>query len=138
VLIRDAMSSEMATVGPEHTLREAAAIMMARNIGSAIVLDVDGEVPGIITERDILRSIAGGGDPDRERVGDHCTPDATVARDSSTLEAAARTMIGGGFRHVIVVDAAGERMGVLSIRDIVRAWLESTGLNQEAGPRSLR
>jgi CBS domain-containing protein len=126
VRIRDAMSQEMATVGPEHTLREAAAIMGAKNVGSAIVLDVDGEVPGIITERDILRSVGQGGNPDVEKVGDHCTPDATVAYADTPLERAAAIMVEGRFRHIIIVDGEGNRTGVLSIRDIDRAWVTET------------
>ena len=56
--VRDGMSSVVLTVGPDHTLRQASKLMSKRNVGAAVVLDPDGEGPGIITERDILHSIA--------------------------------------------------------------------------------
>jgi CBS domain-containing protein len=115
------MSSVVLTVGPGHTLREAAAAMCAKNVGAAIVLDPEAPGPGVITERDILVSIGHDQDPDRELVADHLTADLTFAEPRWSLEQAAATMVRGGFRHLIVVDQ-GELAGVLSMRDIVRCW----------------
>src|SRR5919202_194011 len=66
--VRDAMSKAVVTVGPDHTLRQAAQLMSTRRTGSAIVVDPDSEGVGIITERDILNAIGSGLDPDTERV----------------------------------------------------------------------
>ncbi len=76
----EGMSEVVLTVGPRHTLREAAAAMVARNVGAAVVVDPEAPGPGVITERDILRSIGAGEDPDRELVGDHLTSNADVRR----------------------------------------------------------
>jgi CBS domain-containing protein len=119
-----AMSSEVLTLGPDHTLREAARLMAARNVGAAVVLDIDGEGPGIITERDLLRSIAVGEDPDSERVAAHLTVDARVAQPGSSLEQAAQAMLHGGFRHLVVVADDGQLAGIVSMRDIVRCWVQ--------------
>jgi len=88
---------------------------------AAVVLDPDAPGPGVITERDILRSVGEGEDPDQERVADHLTANLTFAAPDWSLERAADAMIRGAFRHLIVVDG-GELAGILSMRDIVRCW----------------
>jgi CBS domain-containing protein len=119
--VREGMSSVVLTVGPGHTLREAAAQMCARNVGAAIVLDPDLPGPGVITERDILRAVGAGQDPAKELVADHLTHDPIFAQPEWSLERAAQTMVRGRFRHLVVVDGS-ELVGVLSMRDIVRCW----------------
>ena len=121
MLVREGMSQVVLTIGPGHTLRAAAAAMLARNVGAAVVVDPEAPGPGLITERDILRSIGAGEDPDRELVGDHLTSRLTFASPDWSLERAAAVMVRGGFRHLVVVDV-GELVGILSMRDIVRVW----------------
>src|SRR5204862_6593024 len=65
--VRDGMSRLVLTVGPGHTLRDAARLMRERGIGSAVVLDPEQPGPGILTERDVLTSVGAGEDPDTER-----------------------------------------------------------------------
>ena len=115
------MSEVVLTIGPGHSLRDAAAAMTDRRVGAAVVLDPEAPGPGLITERDILGSIAGGEDPDAERVANHLTSALTFAHPDWSLEQAAAAMIKGGFRHLVVVDG-GELAGMLSMRDIVRCW----------------
>jgi CBS domain-containing protein len=119
--VQAGMSDVVLTVGPGHTLREAAASMCNRNVGAAVVLDPEGQGPGVITERDILRSIGDGEDPDKELVANHLTADLTFASPQWSLEQAAAAMVRGKFRHLVVVDG-GELVGILSMRDIVRSW----------------
>lgn len=121
--VREGMSEVVLSIGPGHTLREAATAMCRRNVGAAVVIDPDEPGPGVITERDILRAIGHDKDPDAERVGDHLTSDLKFAAPDWSLERAAATMVRGGFRHLVVVDG-GEMMGILSMRDIVRCWTE--------------
>jgi CBS domain-containing protein len=117
------MSDVVLTVGPGHTLRHAAQLMARRKVGAAIVIDPDGEGPGIITERDLLTSIAEGQDPDTELVADHLTASLVFAAPEWSLEQAASAMVRGGFRHLVVVEG-GETAGVISVRDIVRCWTD--------------
>jgi len=119
--VRDAMTKPILVVGPEHTLRQAAELMAARRVGSAIVIDPDGVGVGIMTERDVLNALARGLDPDTERVAAHLTGDVVYAGPDWTLEEAAAAMVRGGFRHLVVLDD-GEVLGVISVRDILRAW----------------
>lgn len=121
MLVRDAMSTVVLTIGPQHTLRQAAALMAARRVGAAVVHDPDAGGIGILTERDILNSVGLGQNPDAERAHDHTTTDVVFAAPAWTLEEAARAMAHGGFRHLIVLDH-GEITGVVSVRDIIRCW----------------
>jgi CBS domain-containing protein len=125
VEVRDAMSKTVLTIGPTHTLRQAAKLMAERKVGAAVVLDPDGEGPGILTERDVLEALAEGQDPDVELCGDHLTPDAVTAEPGWDLDRAAAAMVKGGFRHLVVCDAH-EVIGILSVRDIVRVWTPVT------------
>lgn len=122
MLVRDAMTATVVTVGPAHTLRYAAQQMAARKVGAALVLDPDAAGPGILTERDILQAVAAGQDPDAELVGDHLTAEAVTADPEWPLDRAAETMVRGGFRHLAVCDGHGQLVGVLSVRDLVRVW----------------
>ncbi|MBZ3903665.1 CBS domain-containing protein [Streptomyces sp. NPDC001868] len=122
MLVRDAMSTVVLTIGPDHTLRQAAALMSARRIGAAVVLDPDAGGLGILTERDVLNSVGLGQNPDAERTHAHTTNDVVFAAPSWTLEEAARAMTHGGFRHLIVLDQ-GAPIGIVSVRDIIRCWV---------------
>jgi CBS domain-containing protein len=119
--VEDGMSKLVLTIGPAHTLREAARLMSARKVGAAVVIDSGDSGVGILTERDILDSIGAGQDPDTELAAAHRTSDVVFAAPDWTLEKAAATMVRAGFRHLVVVDG-NEVAGLLSMRDIVRCW----------------
>jgi CBS domain-containing protein len=121
--VREGMSSVVLTVGPDHSLQQAAAQMAERKVGAAVVMDPQTQGPGILTERDLLASIAAGQEPASERVGDHMTDDPLFAAPDWSLEQAAVAMIRGGFRHIIVIEGA-EVAGILSMRDVVRCWTD--------------
>jgi CBS domain-containing protein len=121
MMVRDGMSAMVLTVGPGHTLRQAARAMVDKHVGAAVISDPEAPGPAIITERDILDSIGRDQDPDAETVADHLTADIVVAGPDWSLEQAASEMVKRGFRHLVVVDRA-ELVGVLSMRDIVRCW----------------
>ncbi|OKI09597.1 histidine kinase [Streptomyces sp. CB02923] len=117
--VRNAMSTVVLTIGPAHTLRQAAHLMAARRVGAAVVLDTDTSGLGILTERDILNSLGAGEDPDRETAQAHTTSDVVFAAPGWTLDEAANAMVHGGFRHLIVLDDR-EPVGIVSVRDIIR------------------
>ncbi len=121
--VREAMSESVLTVGPSHTLRDVATLMAARHIGSAVVHDPERPGPGIITERDIMLSLGAGESPDEELVEAHMASDVIFASPDWSLDAAAESMISHGFRHLAVV-SGGELVGMLSMRDLVRCYVE--------------
>ena len=122
MMVRDGMNDIVVTVGPSHTLREAARRMTARNVGAAVVMDNDGQGPGIVTERDLLHSSGAGEDFDTELVRDHLSSNLIFAQVDWPLERAAEEMTKKSVRHVIVLDDRSEVLGILSMRDIVRCW----------------
>jgi CBS domain-containing protein len=127
--VRVGMSNVVLTVNPGRSLQGAAKAMADRGVGAAVVIDPEQPGPGILTERDVLQSVAEGQDPATERVSDHLSPELTFASPDWSLERAAEAMVRGGFRHLVVVDG-GKMVGVLSMRDIVRCWV-SDGATSE-------
>lgn len=119
--VKEGMSEVVLTVGPGHTLRDAATKMVEKKTGAAIVIDEELPAPGIITERDILHSVGSGENPDDERVGDHMSDSVIAATPDWSLERAATEMSRRMIRHLVVYEGP-ELVGVLSMRDIVRVW----------------
>ena len=136
MMVKDGMSKLVLSVGPAHTLREAARMMAIQRVGAAVVHDPERSGIGILTERDVLNAVGADQDPDEELVADHRTTDVVFASPDWTLERASETMVAGGFRHLVVVDG-GEVTGLLSMRDIVRCW-SAGGVPAGAGAGSGR
>jgi len=135
--VRDGMSEISVTVGPSHTLRQAAAAMVARNVGAALVIDDEAPTPGIVTERDLLLAVGDGKDPDTALVGSHMTESVLAADPEWSLEHAAAEMSHRGVRHLVVFDA-GEVTGILSMRDIVRVWTSEGATSEMQLPSGAR
>ena len=119
--VREAMTDRVLTITPGRSLREAARFMAEHNVGAAVIIDPEQPGPGIITERDLVRSLGAGEDPDSEHVSEHLTSKATFADGDWGLEEAADAMAEGGFRHLVVVEN-GEVTGIISMRDIMHVW----------------
>jgi CBS domain-containing protein len=119
----DLMSGEVIAVAPEDTLGEAAERMAAHNVGSAVVVEL-GRLIGILTERDILRAVAGRVHSSEARVREWMTADPVTAVEGTPAAEALETMMEHGFRHLPVVEG-GRTLGVVSIRDVLRAGVEA-------------
>src|SRR3954454_17521724 len=98
------MTEDVLTITPGRSLRDAARFMSEHNVGAAVVLDPEQPGPGILSERDVVRSLRAGQDPDRETVVDRLTWRATFADADWGLEEAADAMAEGGFRHLVVLN----------------------------------
>jgi CBS domain-containing protein len=121
VRVGEAMSTDVLVLPPDEVLERAAHVMAERGVQGATV-ETGQAPPGIITSRDLLVHVAGGGDVRTARVGDHGTKRARAADPGWSLEDAARTMVEGGFRHLVVTE--GERtVGMLAVRDVLEAML---------------
>jgi CBS domain-containing protein len=121
VKVREAMTEDVLTMTPNRSLRDAARFMVEHNVGAAVIVDPEQPGPGIVTERDVVRSLGSGEDPDTELVRDHLTTNAVFADADWGLEDAADAMARGGFRHLVVLDH-GEVEGIISMRDIIHVW----------------
>jgi CBS domain-containing protein len=121
-LLRDVAIRHLVTVGPEHTLRSAAKVMAERGVGCAVVIESE-KVSGIVTERDILRSIADGGDVEAIQVGQIMTKDVVSGAPGWDVLQAVDAMIKGGFRHLLVMEM-DDPVGILSLRDLMNVMAE--------------
>ena len=133
--VRDGMSGVVLTVGPGHTLREAARMMTERGVGAAVVIDEESPGPGVVSERDVINSLGRGEDPDKEPVGAHCADSVISAAPDWSLERAAVEMSRRHIRHLVVVER-GELVGVLSMRDIIRVWTSDGATSSMTSPES--
>lgn len=122
--VEHAMSTHMATVAPGDTVRTAANRMADWELSAAVV---ESSEPSILTAHDVLEFVSAGHDPDGEQAARHATPRARSASPRSSLEEAAKEMVDGGFRHLVVTDA-GRTVGVLSMRDVVRCWVKARAM----------
>jgi CBS domain-containing protein len=114
------------TITTDQTLEEAARMMRDRGVTALAVIDVDARRdPGIVTEADIGRAMAEDADPRKRTVRDYLTLDVIAATSDWTLERAARTMVAGHFRHLMVVEQH-KVVGILSMTDIVTAWARAS------------
>jgi CBS domain-containing protein len=133
--VREGMSKVVLTLGPGHTLRDAATRMTEKGVGAAVVIDEEYPGPRMISERDILNSLGSGQDPDAERVADHMSATLIAASPEWSLERAAMEMSQRHIRHLVVVDG-GELIGVLSMRDIVRVWTSEGATSAMTSPEA--
>jgi signal-transduction protein with cAMP-binding, CBS, and nucleotidyltransferase domain len=133
--VRAGMSDVVLTVGPGHTLRDAARMMTEKGVGAAIVIDEEQPHPAIVSERDILRSVGSGQDPDSELVRDHMSDTVISAAPDWSLERAAMEMSRRHIRHLVVVEG-GEIAGILSMRDIIRVWTSEGATSGMTSPES--
>ena len=113
------MTEHVLTITPGRSLREAARFMTDHNVGAVVIIDPEEPGPGIVTERDVVRSLGAGENPDSELVRDHLTSRATFADADWGLEEAADAMAKGGFRHLVVIEH-GELVGIISMRDLIQ------------------
>ena len=133
--VREGMSNVVLTVGPGHTLRDAAERMVEKGVGAAVVIDDEYPGPRIISERDILNSLGRGEDPDSESVGEHMSDTLIAAAPDWSLERAAMEMAKRHIRHLVVIES-GELVGILSMRDIVRVWTSEGATSGMTPPES--
>lgn len=108
------------TVAPEDTLGEVAERMTAVNVGAVIVKDY-GRMIGILTERDMLKAMAARVHTSEARVRQWMTEDPLTASSETDCEEAAQVMLEHGFRHLPVLDDAGNVVGIVSLRRVVAA-----------------
>ncbi len=118
-VVADVMRRDFVAVAPEDTLGEVAQKMVDVNRGSVVVTDF-GRLIGILTERDMLKAMAGRVHTSDARVREWMTPEPITAPADTDAAEAAKTMLDNGFRHLPVVDG-DTVLGVVSLRQLVAA-----------------
>ena len=114
--VQDVMTPATVIDARGDSLRAAAARMWRQQTGSLLVTE-DGRLAGIITERDVLRAVALGANPDKSTVDDVMTAEVFTVPPDLNLQDAARLMAARWIRHLPVVDGE-EIVGVVSMRDM--------------------
>ena len=108
------------TIRPTATIREALRIMTERDIGAILVVDANGKLEGIFSERDLLTKVAGIHESYADLpVLQFMTPNPETVTAKDSLAFALHKMDGGGYRHMPVL-SDGLPAGVISVRDMVR------------------
>jgi MHS family proline/betaine transporter-like MFS transporter len=106
------------TISGEATIYDVVKIMAEQNIGFLVVVD-NGRMVGVLSERDVVRSLAERGNLSL-KVSDICKRDIITLQADATLEEAAEKMGKHGIRHIVVVNKSGELIGVVSVRDLIQ------------------
>jgi CBS domain-containing protein len=111
---------EVLTAQPHRTLNEVAEILSARDIGAVVVADVQGNVLGMLSERDIVRAIGRRGSKALDdAVSMHMTTHVVTTTEDETVLATVEKMNAGRFRHIPVMKD-GRLAGIISIGDVIK------------------
>lgn len=127
--VRDVMTEATVSESAADSLRSAAERMWRHQTGSLLIMD-GSHLTGIITERDLLRAVAFGADPQTSTVDEAMTTEVFTVPPDMELREAAREMAARWIRHLPVVEA-GRVLGVVSMRDV-------TGVFAALAPGSVR
>ena len=121
---------DVAKLKKDNLVSDAVQVMSERKIGSVVIVDDDGRPIGIFTERDLLLRVLGEGRPLNLKLEEVMTKHPVVAKEDWSAAKALETMIAHGFRHLPIVDDSGRLIGIVSIRDIGRIFLEEIDVSE--------
>lgn len=116
--IEQLMSHSVSSVPESARLDEAATVMASADVSCVAVLDADQKLVGLITERDITRSVADGIDPKTTPVIDRMASIVITIEVSESTETVAQIMVDLGVRHLPVTQG-GRVIGIISARDLL-------------------
>lgn len=115
--VREVMSDSPVIVDAATSLTDCARQMKDRNIGS-LGVEEDGELSGVLTDRDIVvRAVARGEDPNRVTAGEVCTGEVVTISPDASLDDAERTMGERGVRRLFVLEDA-RPIGLVAVDDL--------------------
>ena len=117
------MHEDVVSVDPGATLRELCETMIERGIGSVVVSE-ERQVTGIVTERDVVASLADGADPDEVTAGDIMSEGPMCADPGDSVRYTAERMLQAGVRHLPILGSGDAAVGKISARDLFSALTE--------------
>lgn len=116
---------DIITVSAQSTLSQAISVLTERGIGAVVVLDDDGSLAGILSERDIIQRLAKhGADAMEMKVDDCMTRNVITCREDDSVNGIMTMMNNGRFRHMPVVDKDNKMVGLISVGDVVKNRME--------------
>ncbi len=123
---------DVVTTTPDHTLFDLVKLLSDKSIGAVVVVSSAQEVVGIISERDVMRTIARFGMKSlEERVSSHMTKNIEVTHEDASVVSVMQRMTKGRFRHMPVLDN-GKLCGLISIGDLIKNRLSEMESEQQA------
>ena len=123
---------KVVTVTPSTTMVEAAKVLAENRIGLLMVVGEEGKFVGVLSERDIVKAVAGGADLIHGMTVDEIAVKKVVAcLPQTTVADVFRTMSTWGFRHMPVIHE-GKVVGVVSLTDVLLSMAQEPGAYQEA------
>jgi len=124
--ILELCDKEAASVTLDATAERAIRTMLDRHVGAVAILDEKQRVAGVFTERDVLRRLSLSGlDPNLTPVREIMTTPVEMATLSTTAGEALATMVERHYRHLPIVDDNGRLLGMLSIRNVLQARIDT-------------
>lgn len=131
-ILKGKSDTSVVTTAPETSVSDAAAVLSEKRIGALIVADESGAVIGVLSERDIVRTLGRRG-PDclKDSVGDLMTRDPVCATGQDSDKDVLQRMTDGRFRHMPVVED-GKLVGIVTLGDAVKARLEELARDNES------
>lgn len=122
--ILEAKGHDVVTLGPNEKLSEAVRLLAEHRIGALVVTNGDQKIVGIISERDIVRTIGTTGAAALDMtVRDVMTPKVNICNEHHTVNEVMEIMTRGRFRH-LPVEKNGQLDGIISIGDVVKKRIE--------------
>ena len=122
-----AKGGDVISIPGDATLSEAARLLARKRIGAVIVRDDQGNVEGILSERDLVHAVATDSVAALARpVGAYMTRAVATCSETDTVTDLMEMMTHGRFRHVPVLDDADQLIGIVSIGDVVKTRIEET------------
>lgn len=120
--VKDLLHTDLRTIGNSETLEEAARAFAGEVLGLLVVVEND-RLVGVLSERDVVRSLGEGDDPAQTHVFDVMTEDVVTVDVDTGIEKAVQLMLDDEIRH-LVVTRRGDPYGIVSARDLLRAQLQ--------------
>ena len=120
-LLRNRTMGEVFSVGPDASVQEALDLLREHNVGALLVMEMDGKVNGILSERDIVRKVSWQDkSAEQTKVRDIMTGKVFYVEASQSVEECMALMNEKNIRHLPVYDK-GILLGLISVRDVLRA-----------------
>lgn len=144
VTILDSKDSTLISITPETLISEACELLTEKRIGCVMVLNPQGKIAGILSERDVVNGLANAGQPILNKPAkEFMTQNVITSQPEDTLEMIMSCMTKHRFRHLPVVNEDDKLLGVISIGDVVNARMseleqESTVMQQYIEGRKWR
>jgi CBS domain-containing protein len=133
ILKAKARGQGIVDIAPDAPIADAARLLAGNRIGALVVLEGDGSLSGMLSERDIVRGLAQSGDSCMtHKVRDLMTADVFVCHENDTLEQLMQTMTAKRIRHLPVIDDSGKVAGIVTIGDVVKSRLDETSMEVDS------